>query len=495
MGVTVGLFRRAPSIRAYDRGETTTVLARDGTAREFYGDSALLVRELLRLLVEPQSMESILAHLDAVANGVSESRPAIEDALRMLQVSGAITPFEPVTALDPMKVTGRLVLGITGAVAAAHTPQLAGRLLSAGFDVRIAMTRAARRFVSAEALEALVHQRVNRSLWSGAVGSPAPHIDLAAWAEVVLVAPASATTLSRIARGDCSDLVSAVALATRAPVVLATSMNTAMHDAAPIARNAAQLVEDGFFVLHPSSGIEVAEPPQRRRARFGSWPAMDDLVATVEHIWRRSRQHAEGVVAAGEVAARWEATYAQTPAERLPFHTDSLDGDILQVLEQVKRPATLWDVGTGLGTIAREASQLGFTATGTDISPHAIALARERAGAGSAKYLVDDVRASKVEGTFDVIVDRGCFHTLDTESTRAWVEIVRERTRPGSLVVLKIHREEEPGDWRTIRYRLGDLERLFAPHFALSRWSRSTFPGHASPEPLAWLAVFERVDP
>jgi 3-polyprenyl-4-hydroxybenzoate decarboxylase len=281
------VYRRARSLCALDRGDSTIVIGRDGRAREFRGDSALLVREILRALVAPLSLDGLLAHLGTVIEGASEARPAIEQALGLLVAAGAVGEGDTKDPTPgPAAPRGRLVLGISGAVAAAHTPLLVNLLLQRGFEVRVAMTRTARRFVSATSLQALTHHEVAISPWRGTVGEPVPYLDLARWAEVVLVAPASATTLFRIASGDFSDLVAATALSTEAPVVVAPSMNPVMYAAPPVARNVARLVEDGRFVLHPSFGFEVAEAPERRAPVFGSWPAPDAIVAAVEHAWR-----------------------------------------------------------------------------------------------------------------------------------------------------------------------------------------------------------------
>ena len=479
--------RRHASIRAFDRGSTTTVVGRDGAAYEFSGDSALLVREILLALRAPLSVPELLAHLDSVAAGAADAAPVVDEALAKLRQAGAIGPSQAQHDPRPF-ISARLVLGVTGAIASANEPLLVERLLQRGFEVRAAMTPAAGRFVSHRALRALTHHRVYRALEGRVASAPVAYLDLAAWADLVLVAPASATTLSRIARGDCSDVVSAVALSTRAPVVLAPSMNAAMFEAAPIARNLAQLVEDGFHVVHPSTGIEVADAPDRRRATFGSWPAIDDLVATVEHIAQRPSGRTETATPL-EV---WDALYRDTPKEGIPFHTERLDDDLRDVLSQVVRPATLWDIGTGLGTLAREAARMGFAVTATDRSPTAIARASERPVEG-ARFLVDDVCRSRVEGAFDVVVDRACFHTLDRADATRFADSVARRTRVGSLLILKIHRDDEPAAWRTVRYRLPELERMLAPAFELAQWRASSIPGPAATGARAWLAVFRRL--
>jgi SAM-dependent methyltransferase/3-polyprenyl-4-hydroxybenzoate decarboxylase len=481
---------RAASLRAFDCKDAVTVLGRDGALREFRGESALLVRELLRALRGPKTFAEVLAHLETVAAGVSEARGAVEQALAVLREAGAVTPAPPPTKKLRLAPQGKLVLGVSGAISAAHTPALAEKLLARGFQVRVALTQAARRFVTADALRALTHRRVHQSLFTQSARHPAPHIALAQWADVVLVAPATATTVARIAAGDCSELVAAVALSTRAPVVVAPSMNGAMLEAAPIARNMSQLVEDGFYVVHGAMAREVADAPESRRLQFGSWPVLDDLVAVVEHVHTRRRQRQDEASASPEA---WERAYRDTPAVELPFHTERLDEDLRHVLEGIPRPATLWDLGAGLGTVARESAKLGFAVTGSDVSARAMALAQERASGIPVDWRVDDVRRSEVPGAFDVVVDRGCLHTLDVAGARAYARAVAQRTHAGSLLVLKVHRVDEPGDWHTLRYGLADLEALFSPAFELQRWSRSTLPAEGRTLPArAWLAVFER---
>src|SRR5690606_15613764 len=109
----------------------------------------------------------------------------------------------------------RVVLGVTGAVAAMHTPALVQRLQARGFEVRVAATETALRFVRAEALEALTHRPVVHAIWPVDQVHVVPHIELAQWADAVVVCPASATTIARLATGDHSSVVAAIALATR----------------------------------------------------------------------------------------------------------------------------------------------------------------------------------------------------------------------------------------------------------------------------------------
>ena len=108
----------------------------------------------------------------------------------------------------------RVVLGLTGAVASMHAPAQIQRLQQHGCEVRVAATEEALKFVHAEAIAALTHRPVVRGLWPSDGQHVVPHIELAQWADAVIVSPASATTIARIATGDHSSIVAAVALAT-----------------------------------------------------------------------------------------------------------------------------------------------------------------------------------------------------------------------------------------------------------------------------------------
>ncbi|MCA9663221.1 MAG: hypothetical protein KC486_33120, partial [Myxococcales bacterium] len=267
--------RRADVVRVYDVGETTVLVAADGTAHELRGRSAALTRALLAFTLEPRSRAEIVAHVEVLTGAPIADTSVVDELLELLRSLKIVAPVAATaTAELPPRRGGqtRLLLGITGAIASALTPGLVGLLQRRGFEVRIVATEAALRFVQARVLEALTHHPVQTSLWGGDAEVPAPHIDLARWADVVLVCPASATTIARLASGDYSTLLSAAALSTRAPVLVAPSMNADMYGQAAVQRNLAQLVEDGLHVIHPGSGHEVADAPAERVAALGPMP-------------------------------------------------------------------------------------------------------------------------------------------------------------------------------------------------------------------------------
>ncbi len=146
----------------------------------------------------------------------------------------------------------RILVGVTGGVAAYKAAYLVRRLVERGADVRVMMTRSAQQFVGPQTFAAITGQGVASELFGAA--SVSPHTELARWAEAVIIAPATANTLAKAAHGLSSDLVSATILATTAPVLLAPAMHTEMWENAATRRNVAVLQGDGRTMVGPASG-------------------------------------------------------------------------------------------------------------------------------------------------------------------------------------------------------------------------------------------------
>lgn len=144
----------------------------------------------------------------------------------------------------------RILLGVTGGVAAYKSVFLARRLVEEGADVRVVMTDAAKEFVGAQTFAAVTGHRVTSDLFGGV----SPHTELGQWAEAVVVAPATATTIAKAATGLGDDLLSATLLATRAPVLFAPAMHTEMWENPATRRNVATLRQDGHRFVGPASG-------------------------------------------------------------------------------------------------------------------------------------------------------------------------------------------------------------------------------------------------
>ncbi len=151
-----------------------------------------------------------------------------------------------------MSDTRRIVLGVTGGVAAYKAAYLCRRLLEEGADVRVAMTQGAEEFVGAQTFAALTgHHPVVRLFGAPSVS---PHTDLGQWAELMVIAPATLHTLSKVANGISGDAVSTTALATAAPLLLAPAMHTEMWEHPATQRIVETLRSDGHHLVGPDEG-------------------------------------------------------------------------------------------------------------------------------------------------------------------------------------------------------------------------------------------------
>ena len=122
----------------------------------------------------------------------------------------------------------RVLLCVCGGIAAYKSAVLVRALRAAGASVQVAMTESAQRFVTAQTFQALSQRPVRSSLWDAQAEAGMGHLELAAWAQQVLVAPATADFLARLAHGLADDLVSTLCLATEAPILVAPAMNHRM---------------------------------------------------------------------------------------------------------------------------------------------------------------------------------------------------------------------------------------------------------------------------
>jgi len=151
----------------------------------------------------------------------------------------------------------RILLGVTGGIAAYKSAELVRRLREHGAVVQVVMTAGAREFITPTTFQALSGRPVRSDLWDDAHEAAMGHIELARWADLLLVAPASADFLARLAHGLADDLLSTLALATTAPVTVAPAMNHQMWANAATAANVALLQQRGVRVLGPGVGDQA----------------------------------------------------------------------------------------------------------------------------------------------------------------------------------------------------------------------------------------------
>jgi phosphopantothenoylcysteine decarboxylase/phosphopantothenate--cysteine ligase len=148
----------------------------------------------------------------------------------------------------------RILVAVTGGIAAYKVPELVRLLVRAGHATRCVLTQEARHFVAPLVLQTLSGAAVRTDLFDAAQEGEIDHIALADWAELLLVAPATANALAKLAHGLADDLVAAVALATRAPLLVAPAMNVNMWNHPATRANLAALQERGVRVVGPESG-------------------------------------------------------------------------------------------------------------------------------------------------------------------------------------------------------------------------------------------------
>ena len=151
----------------------------------------------------------------------------------------------------------RLLLGITGGIAAYKAAELARLLVKDGAEVQVVMTRAAGAFVGAMTLQAITGRPVREALFDAQHEAAMGHIELARWAELVVIAPATADFLAQMAAGMARDLLSTLCLATTAPLVVAPAMNQAMWRHAATQANVALLRSRGVTFLGPDEGAQA----------------------------------------------------------------------------------------------------------------------------------------------------------------------------------------------------------------------------------------------
>ena len=169
-----------------------------------------------------------------------------------------------------------ILVGVAGGIAAYKTPDLVRRLRERGAAVRVVMTAAAREFITPLTLQAVSGQPVGTELFDPAAEAAMGHIELARWADAIVVAPATADLIARLAHGRADDLLCTVCLATRSRVLVAPAMNQQMWAAAATQANVETLRQRGVVVLGPDSGSQACG-----EVGPGRMSEPDDLAAAV----------------------------------------------------------------------------------------------------------------------------------------------------------------------------------------------------------------------
>lgn len=178
-----------------------------------------------------------------------------------------------------------IILAVTGGIAAYKSAILVRRLKDFGFDVRVVMTHGAQAFITPLTFQALSGNPVHTELLNPEAEAGMGHIELARWADLVLVAPASCDTIAKFANGLADDLLSTLYLATKASVWVAPAMNQQMWAAKATQRNLQTLVEDGVHVIMPDAGEQACGD-----VGLGRMPEPEDLAKQVAAYFHKAQR-------------------------------------------------------------------------------------------------------------------------------------------------------------------------------------------------------------
>lgn len=151
----------------------------------------------------------------------------------------------------------KLVLGITGGIAAYKAAELVRLLVKNGIEVQVVMTEAACHFITPVTMQALSGKQVFTDMWDASISNGMPHIELSREADAILIAPASADFIAKLVHGNADDLLSTLCLARDCPLLVAPAMNKQMWDNPATQRNIQQLIADGVLIFGPDSGDQA----------------------------------------------------------------------------------------------------------------------------------------------------------------------------------------------------------------------------------------------
>ncbi len=269
----------------------------------------------------------------------------------------------------------RLILGVSGGVAAYKSVELVRRLRERGAQVQVVMTRSARRFVGEATFQAVSGRPVRSSLWDASAEAAMSHIELARWATRILVAPASANTIARLALGLADDLLGTLCLASAAPLAIAPAMNQQMWAHPALQAHLRTLGERGALVLGPASGAqacgdlgpgrmlepaEIIEQLSRTGTALAGWrivvsagPTLEDL-DPVRFLGNRSSGRMGFAIAAEAAAQGAEVTLIAGPVNlATPAGCRRIDvRSALEMRDAVLAAAPAADVYIGAAAVA-----------------------------------------------------------------------------------------------------------------------------------------------
>jgi phosphopantothenoylcysteine decarboxylase/phosphopantothenate--cysteine ligase len=185
----------------------------------------------------------------------------------------------------------RIILGITGGIAAYKSAEITRRLQDEGAEVRVVMSESAQEFIRPLTLQALSGNPVHTDLLDPEAEAAMGHIELARWADLVLIAPATANFVATLNQGSANDLMSSICLATTAPVMIAPAMNQAMWSNSASQQNIENLKQREVLILEPDNGIQACGD-----VGPGRLPQPETIVERVASVFKTGKMTGKKVV-------------------------------------------------------------------------------------------------------------------------------------------------------------------------------------------------------
>lgn len=191
----------------------------------------------------------------------------------------------------------------------------------------------------------------------------------------------------------------------------------------------------------------------------------------------------------------WRELYKNQAVETMPWYYAPLDPDVERALLTYNVTAgRALDLGTGPGTQAFALAERGLEVTGSDLAERAVELARLRAEERglAVSFIQDDILDTRLEGPFELIVDRGCFHVFAPALRADYLRAVCPLLLPGGLLLLKCFSEQQPGEQGPYRFAPDEIRQIFAAEFVVHAIERTVYQGGLDPLPQALFCIMER---
>lgn len=287
-----------------------------------------------------------------------------------------------------------IVLGITGGIAAYKTPELVRRLKDHGANIRVVMTQSAHEFVTPLSLQAVSGNAIADSLLDPAAELAMGHIELAKWADLVMIAPATANTIAKIAHGLADDLLTTIYLATAAPIVIAPAMNQQMWHSAITQQNVQALVDRGLTIWGPGQGDQACGD-----VGFGRMLDVPELVERCCQFFQpQTLKGQHWVITAGPTRE------AIDPVRYISNHSSGKMGYAI-AQAAISQGAQVSLISGPVNIAAPAGCQLISVESAKDMYHHAISLAEQAdvfiACAAVADYRIAEVASQKIKKSAD----------------------------------------------------------------------------------------------